>query len=94
MSYNYHEILSWQSGLPYDNTSFSIGESPKGGENGGNRYEGGTLNSIVEEIRDENEYYIIKLSNGEQIKISSSIPSFVQRVSANKYARGFGSFDE
>ncbi|EAC2779467.1 TPA: hypothetical protein LWK74_002571 [Listeria innocua] len=80
-------ILSWRSGLPYDNTSFSIGRPPEGGQHGYEWYNGEMNVNVISieyilpnPITESRGNYIIKLEDDRRIVISEGIPSFVEEV--------------
>ncbi|EAE9684356.1 hypothetical protein BZ176_15375 [Listeria monocytogenes] len=80
-------ILSWRSGLPYDNTRFSIGRPPAGGQHSDEWYNGEmNVNVISIEYKLPDSFsectgkYIIKLEDDRRIVISEEIPSFIEEV--------------
>ncbi|HBI5833325.1 TPA: hypothetical protein K8D47_002915, partial [Listeria monocytogenes] len=76
-------ILSWRSGLPYDNTRFSLGRPPEGGQHGEKWYNGESKVNVVSieyimpnPITENTGNYIVKLEDNRKIVISEEIPSF------------------
>ncbi|HEN3872411.1 hypothetical protein [Listeria monocytogenes] len=80
-------ILSWCSGLPYDNTRFSIGRPPEGGQHGYEWYNGESNVNVISieyilpnPITESAGNYIIKLEDDRKIVVSEEIPSFIEEV--------------
>ncbi|MBC1937170.1 hypothetical protein HCA69_12385 [Listeria grandensis] len=81
------KILSWRSGLPYDNTCFTIGKEPYGGEHGNTRYFEATA-SVVEDITyappngitENSGFYVVKLGDNRVVRVSEDIPAFIEEI--------------
>ncbi|EAA0268844.1 hypothetical protein J8881_003156 [Listeria monocytogenes] len=80
-------ILSWRSGLPYDNTRFSIGKPPAGGQHGDEWYNGEMNVNVISieyilpnPITESTGNYIIKLEDDRRIVISEEISSFIEEM--------------
>ncbi|MEN1130308.1 hypothetical protein AAHQ85_00180 [Listeria monocytogenes] len=73
--------------MPYDNTRFSIGRPPEGGQHGYEWYNGESNVNVISieyilpnPITESAGNYIIKLEDDRKIVVSEEIPSFIEEV--------------
>lgn len=73
--------------MPYDNTRFSIGRPPAGGQHGYEWYNGESNVNVISieyilpnPITESAGNYIIKLEDDRKIVVSEEIPSFIEEV--------------
>ncbi|EKA2549998.1 hypothetical protein OJ633_000510 [Listeria monocytogenes] len=79
------DILSWRSGLPYDNTRFAVGMTPRGGQHGEEWYCEGSDAKVVNidyvipnPITETTGNYVIKLDDDRVICISEEVPAYIE----------------